>query len=118
VKCIFISLDEKDKVFRGNSPPKFHGPSKILGLINPLLFCKSEGSFHGDPPHHLPFDWIPLFSTGIEPLRASRQDGPGAPGLVGDLPVRIQTVNRFLPFILLRFKTLRPLLVLILSKKP
>jgi len=40
------------------------------------------------------------------------------PGLVGDLPVRIQTVNRFLPFILLRFKTLRPLLVLILSKKP
>ena len=31
---------------------------------------------------------------------------------------KIQTVNFFLPFILLRFKTFRPLLVLILSKNP
>jgi hypothetical protein len=65
VKCIFISLDEEDIVLRGNPLPKFHDPSKILRLIDPLLFCKPEGSFHSNPAHHLSVEWIPLPSSGI-----------------------------------------------------
>jgi hypothetical protein len=34
------------------SPPTFHHPSEILRLSDPVLFCKPEGSFHGDPPYY------------------------------------------------------------------
>ena len=96
MECALVLMPEEDKTSRGNPPPKFHDPSEILSLIDPLLFCKLEGSFHRDPHPHLSAECIPI------PLQECK----------------IQTVNFFLPFIRLRFKTFRPLLVLILSKNP
>jgi len=66
MECALILLLEKDKTSRGNSPPKFHDPSEILRLSDPLLFCKLEGSFHRDPHPHLSADRIPLPSSGMQ----------------------------------------------------
>ena len=52
VKRVFILLDKEHKVPGGLSPPTFHHPSEILRLSDPLLVCKPEGSFHGDPPYY------------------------------------------------------------------
>ena len=52
VKRVLILLDKEHKVPGGLSPPTFHHPSEILRLSDPLLFCKPEGSFHGDPPYY------------------------------------------------------------------
>jgi hypothetical protein len=131
MECILVLPNEEDKASRGNPPAKFHDRSEILRLSDPLLFWKPEGSFHGGPARHLSAEWISVPSSGIEAPRpqagASRKRNfkfivPLHParsaGLVGHLPVRIQTVNLFLPFIRLRFRTFRPLRVLILSKNP
>jgi len=52
VKRVLILLDKEHKVPGGLSPPTFHHPSEILRLSDPVLFCKPEGSFHGDPPYY------------------------------------------------------------------
>jgi hypothetical protein len=131
MECILVLPNEEDKASRGNPPAKFHDRSEILSLSDPLLFRKPEVSFHGGPAHHLSAEWIPVPSSGIAAPRpqagVSRKRNfkfivPLHPahsaGLAGHLPVRIQTVNLFLPFIRLRFRTFRPLRVLILSKNP
>lgn len=67
VKGVLILLNKKDKVPRGNPPPTLDHPSEVLRLPDPLLFCKPEGSFHGDP-HHLSAEWILFPSSGIQGL--------------------------------------------------
>ncbi len=49
MECALVPTPEEDKTSRGNSPPKFHDPSEILRLSDPLLFCELEGSYHRDP---------------------------------------------------------------------
>jgi hypothetical protein len=49
MECAFVLMYKEDKASRGNPPSKFHDPSEILRLSDPLLFCKIEGSFHRDP---------------------------------------------------------------------
>ena len=53
MECVLVLMPEEDKTSRGNSPPKFHDPSEILRLSDPLLFCELEGSYHRDPHPHL-----------------------------------------------------------------
>ena len=78
VKRLVALLYEQDKTPRGNPPPWSHHPSKILSLSDSLLFCKSEGSFHTDPPPHLLLDSLfvlrnlrPKQSTFFSPSSAS-----------------------------------------------
>ena len=52
VKPIPVLLGEKDKAFGGNPSPKFHHPSEILRMVDPLLLCKCKRSFHGEPQYH------------------------------------------------------------------
>jgi len=53
MECALVPMHEEDKTSRGNPPPKFHDPSEILRLSDPLLSCKREGSYHRDPHPHL-----------------------------------------------------------------
>ncbi len=51
VKHVLALHHKKDKISRRNSSPTFHNSSEILGMSDPLLFCKPEGTFHDDPCH-------------------------------------------------------------------
>ena len=55
-----VLVYEENEASRRNPPPKFHGPSEILRLGDPLLFCKLEGSFHRDPHPRLSAAWIAI----------------------------------------------------------
>ena len=90
VKAFFIAPDENDDVLRGQPFPIFHHTSEILRLEDPFLLWKTERLLHG--------------CLGSHPLLS---------GVRGH-----HTVSFFLPFNLLRFKTLRPAFVLILSINP
>ena len=83
-----VLLKEENEILCGDSLSKSHHPPKILRKVDSLLLRKGERSFHPDHSSH--------FLRGCQ----------------------VQTVKRFLPFVLLLFKTFRPLLVLILSIKP
>lgn len=48
VKKILILFFEEDKVSRRKPLAKFHDPSEILRMSDPLFFCKAKGSFHRD----------------------------------------------------------------------
>jgi len=92
VKGMVISLYKDDKIPTGRPSPRFHRPPEILRSCDPLLLCKPERPFH-----------------------AAIIDRINALAILG---IWGQTANLFLPFSRLRFKTSRPLFVLILSKKP
>jgi hypothetical protein len=68
VKWVIAFLEKENKIARGDFPPKSHHPSEILRLRDPLLFCKREGSSHGDPPFLLSAEWIQFPSSGIQAL--------------------------------------------------